>query len=144
MLINRSMRPKSTSIALVSVHADDADPSTNTHRILALPKLESGNPVTDGDSLAALYKGAVWPSQHNQTHNNMGNFFQKMAKVFSDFGGSKKSRVVMVGLDAAGNAASALLHRTQEAQLTDPSGKTTILYKLKLNEAVRTIPTIGL
>merc|ERR1711934_299609 len=82
-----------------------------------------GNPVTDGDSLAALYKGAVWPSQHNQTHNNMGNFFQKMAKVFSDFGGSKKSRGVIVGLDAA--------------------GKTTILYKLKLNEAVHTIPTIG-
>eukprot|EP00658_Telonema_sp_P-2_P030369 TRINITY_DN22947_c0_g1_i1.p1 TRINITY_DN22947_c0_g1~~TRINITY_DN22947_c0_g1_i1.p1 ORF type:complete len:185 (+),score=59.99 TRINITY_DN22947_c0_g1_i1:290-844(+) len=53
----------------------------------------------------------------------MGNFFKKMAKVLDGFGGSQKRRVVMVGLDAA--------------------GKTTLLYKLKLNEAVRTIPTIG-
>jgi len=45
-----------------------------------------------------------------------------MASAFESFG-STKARVVMVGLDAA--------------------GKTTLLYKLKLNEAVRTIPTIG-
>eukprot|EP00658_Telonema_sp_P-2_P030371 TRINITY_DN22947_c0_g1_i5.p1 TRINITY_DN22947_c0_g1~~TRINITY_DN22947_c0_g1_i5.p1 ORF type:complete len:184 (+),score=63.49 TRINITY_DN22947_c0_g1_i5:290-841(+) len=53
----------------------------------------------------------------------MGNFFKKMAKVLDGFGGSQKRRVVMVGLDAA--------------------GKTTLLYKLKLNENVNTIPTIG-
>jgi ADP-ribosylation factor protein 6 len=42
-----------------------------------------------------------------------------MAKIF----GSKEMRVLMLGLDAA--------------------GKTTILYKLKLNQDVTTIPTVG-
>ena len=53
----------------------------------------------------------------------MGNFLKKMAAAFEGFGGNHQSRVVMVGLDAA--------------------GKTTLLYKLKMGEAVRTIPTIG-
>ena len=43
-------------------------------------------------------------------------------KLFDNFG-TKESRILMVGLDAA--------------------GKTTILYKLKLGEVVTTIPTIG-
>eukprot|EP01103_Thecamoeba_quadrilineata_P000535 TRINITY_DN10464_c0_g1_i1.p1 TRINITY_DN10464_c0_g1~~TRINITY_DN10464_c0_g1_i1.p1 ORF type:complete len:177 (+),score=28.81 TRINITY_DN10464_c0_g1_i1:63-593(+) len=47
----------------------------------------------------------------------MGSIFAKL------FGGNKESRILMVGLDAA--------------------GKTTILYKLKLGEVVTTIPTIG-
>ena len=47
----------------------------------------------------------------------MGSIF---AKLFSNV---KDSRILMVGLDAA--------------------GKTTILYKLKLGEIVTTIPTIG-
>ena len=45
----------------------------------------------------------------------MGNFFSLFGK--------KDARIVMVGLDAA--------------------GKTTVLYKLKLNDVVTTIPTIG-
>jgi ADP-ribosylation factor protein 1 len=45
----------------------------------------------------------------------MGNFFS----IF----GKKDARIVMIGLDAA--------------------GKTTVLYKLKLNDVVTTIPTIG-
>jgi small GTP-binding protein len=47
----------------------------------------------------------------------MGSIFAKL------FHNVKDSRILMVGLDAA--------------------GKTTILYKLKLGEIVTTIPTIG-
>ena len=50
----------------------------------------------------------------------MGNLF---AKVLDKFASKKDVRLLMLGLDAA--------------------GKTTILYKLKLNEQVSTIPTIG-
>ena len=50
----------------------------------------------------------------------MGNLF---AKVMEKFVSHKDVRVLMLGLDAA--------------------GKTTILYKIKLNETVNTIPTIG-
>jgi len=46
-----------------------------------------------------------------------------MGAIFALFSGKKESRILMVGLDAA--------------------GKTTILYKLKLGEIVTTIPTIG-
>ncbi len=52
----------------------------------------------------------------------MGNFFDKIKGVLSSLGGSE-ARILMLGLDAA--------------------GKTTILYKLKLNETVSSIPTIG-
>ena len=45
-----------------------------------------------------------------------------MMSVLSSFGG-QNARILMLGLDAA--------------------GKTTILFKLKLNENVSTIPTIG-
>ena len=51
----------------------------------------------------------------------MGQIF---ARLWSNFAGGKKQvRLLMLGLDAA--------------------GKTTILYKMKLNEVVNTIPTIG-
>src|SRR6185436_9240917 len=43
--------------------------------------------------------------------------------LFTGLFGKKESRILMVGLDAA--------------------GKTTILYKLKLGEVVTTIPTLG-
>ncbi|KAJ9092433.1 ADP-ribosylation factor, Arf Arf6 [Naganishia friedmannii] len=50
----------------------------------------------------------------------MGNQWSKaMGKLF----GNKEMRILMLGLDAA--------------------GKTTILYKLKLNQSVTTIPTVG-
>jgi len=48
-----------------------------------------------------------------------GSVSKIMGKIF----GSKEMRLLMLGLDAA--------------------GKTTILYKLKLNQDVRTIPTVG-
>lgn len=52
----------------------------------------------------------------------MGNFFHKLKDALTSLGGSE-ARILMLGLDAA--------------------GKTTILYKLKLNETVSSIPTIG-
>lgn len=47
-----------------------------------------------------------------------------LATLFDRFFGNKEMRILMVGLDAA--------------------GKTTILYKLKLDEVVTTIPTVGI
>jgi len=48
---------------------------------------------------------------------------KKMGKMLSKIFGNKEMRILMLGLDAA--------------------GKTTILYKLKLNQSVTTIPTVG-
>ena len=52
----------------------------------------------------------------------MGNLFNKLRHVYASFA-NEDARILMLGLDAA--------------------GKTTILYKLKLNETVSSIPTIG-
>lgn len=52
----------------------------------------------------------------------MGLFLSRLAQLFEDWGTSQ-ARILMLGLDAA--------------------GKTTVLYKIKLNETVATIPTIG-
>ena len=51
----------------------------------------------------------------------MGALFSKLWSTFG--GGNKQVRLLMLGLDAA--------------------GKTTILYKMKLNEVINTIPPIG-
>ncbi|CAG8586876.1 9137_t:CDS:2, partial [Diversispora eburnea] len=48
-----------------------------------------------------------------------GSVSKALARIF----GNKEMRILMLGLDAA--------------------GKTTILYKLKLNQSVTTIPTVG-
>lgn len=48
----------------------------------------------------------------------MGNFFAKISKLFKS---KDPSRVLMVGLDAA--------------------GKTTLLYKMDLGEVITTVPT---
>ena len=53
----------------------------------------------------------------------MGNWLSRLGDVLQGFTSSYPSRILMLGLDAA--------------------GKTTILYKLKLNETISTIPTIG-
>jgi small GTP-binding protein len=52
----------------------------------------------------------------------MGLLISQLMKVYESLG-KQNARILMVGLDAA--------------------GKTTILYKLKVNETVTTIPTIG-
>jgi ADP-ribosylation factor protein 6 len=46
-----------------------------------------------------------------------------ISSIFGKLFGSKEVRILMLGLDAA--------------------GKTTILYKLKLNQTMTTIPTVG-
>ncbi|XP_060067569.1 uncharacterized protein LOC132547784 [Ylistrum balloti] len=53
----------------------------------------------------------------------MGSILAKLADVLQSFSSGAPSRILMLGLDAA--------------------GKTTVLYKIKLNENVSTIPTIG-
>ena len=52
----------------------------------------------------------------------MGNFISALKKVLESFS-YRHAKILMLGIDGA--------------------GKTTILYKLKLNETVATIPTIG-
>ncbi|XP_036192583.1 ADP-ribosylation factor 1-like [Myotis myotis] len=64
-------------------------------------------------------QGFLWPLLLPLVYS-MGNIF---ANLFKSLFGKKEMRILMVGLDAA--------------------GKTTILYKLKLNEVVQTMPTIG-
>ena len=54
--------------------------------------------------------------------NEMGLWLSKLMGVLSSYG-QQNARILMLGLDAA--------------------GKTTILYKLKLNKNVSTIPTVG-
>lgn len=53
----------------------------------------------------------------------MGNLIANLTNVLNRFSSKTPVRLLMLGLDAA--------------------GKTTILYKMKLNETVSTIPTIG-
>jgi ADP-ribosylation factor protein 1 len=54
----------------------------------------------------------------------MGLILSRMYNALTSFGTDNPTRIVMLGLDAA--------------------GKTTILYKVKLNENLQTIPTIGM
>lgn len=53
----------------------------------------------------------------------MGLFLSKISDLFSYWGQTVPSKILLLGLDNA--------------------GKTTILYKIKLNENIQTIPTIG-
>ena len=53
----------------------------------------------------------------------MGLLLSRLSDIFASFGMQKPARILMLGLDAA--------------------GKTTILYKVKLDEQVQTIATIG-
>ena len=53
----------------------------------------------------------------------MGEWISKLSEVISSWGQDHPSRILLLGLDGA--------------------GKTTILYRVKLNENIQTIPTIG-
>ena len=53
----------------------------------------------------------------------MGIFFTKLSDLLTLWGNTTPSKILLLGLDNA--------------------GKTTILYKIKLNENISTIPTIG-
>lgn len=54
----------------------------------------------------------------------MGPLLSRLTDIFSSFSNQKPARILMLGLDAA--------------------GKTTILYKVKLDEQIQTVPTIGM
>lgn len=56
-----------------------------------------------------------------QTNNKMGALMNKVLNVLGGY--KQETRILMLGLDGA--------------------GKTTILYKLKIGEAVSSVPTIG-
>lgn len=65
-----------------------------------------------------------------------------ISSLFQQLFGKKQMRILMVGLDAAGQFASVVNARNKRFTW-HRLGKTTILYKLKLGEIVTTIPTIG-
>jgi ADP-ribosylation factor protein 6 len=70
-----------------------------------------------------------------------GSISKMMAKIF----GSKEMRLLMLGLDAAGKTSEyppAILF-AGSVQCADPTCQTAILYKLKLDQDVTTIPTVG-
>ncbi len=54
----------------------------------------------------------------------MGLILSRMYNALTSFGTDNPTRIVMLGLDAA--------------------GKTTILYNVKLNENIQTVPTLGI
>ena len=62
-------------------------------------------------------------SSYKVSESMGATFGSYIGKALGSIVGKKKSRILMIGLDAA--------------------GKTTILYKLKLGEVITTIPTIG-
>eukprot|EP01083_Nonionella_stella_P084980 235337_1 len=77
----------------------------------------------------------------------MGGFFAKVfEKIHSQYC-TFETRILMVGLDAAGMNRVCLALKSclsSHSQLHNATkGKTTTLYKLKLGEVVTTIPTIG-
>jgi ADP-ribosylation factor protein 1 len=61
--------------------------------------------------------------KNDTVDKTMGLLFSRLYHALSAFSNGTPARILMLGLDAA--------------------GKTTILYKVKLNETVQTIPTIG-
>ncbi|KAG6917428.1 ADP-ribosylation factor, Arf Arf6 [Tephrocybe rancida] len=64
------------------------------------------------------------------------NLSKALGKIF----GNKEMRLLMLGLDAAGKTSESSPH-TDQTSYTDK--RTAILYKLKLNQSVTTIPTVG-
>jgi small GTP-binding protein len=61
--------------------------------------------------------------QQNRKEQTMGSWTSSLRNLLDGWSSMKDSRILMVGLDGA--------------------GKTTVLYKIKLDETVTTIPTIG-
>ena len=70
-----------------------------------------------------------------------------VSKIMSKIFGSREMRLLMLGLDAAGKTSKFLsddLHsRAHSEARTDWHSSSAILYKLKLNSDITTIPTVG-
>ncbi|XP_053550062.1 uncharacterized protein LOC128641448 [Bombina bombina] len=72
--------------------------------------------------LQKTFQLCIETNHQAQFHSTMGILLSTLHQALMNFSGTK-ARILLLGLDAA--------------------GKTTILYKLKLNETVCTLPTIG-
>ena len=83
------------------------------------------------------------------THVNISGMGLTFSSIFNQLFGKKDMRILMVGLDAAGETLTWDVNVNTAATMwvsifiLKLQGKTTILYKLKLGEIVTTIPTIG-
>jgi ADP-ribosylation factor protein 6 len=66
-----------------------------------------------------------------------------LSKALSKMFGSKEMRILMLGLDAAGKTSKFYLLRRECSSCLILSMFLAILYKLKLNQSVTTIPTVG-
>lgn len=60
----------------------------------------------------------------------------QVSKMMALLFGNKEMRILMLGLDAAGKTSTSLPHPSSSSSIA-------ILYKLKLNQSVTTIPTVG-
>ncbi|CAL2226575.1 unnamed protein product [Prunus armeniaca] len=85
--------------------------------------LESESESEFGSTIKEAVTGRPSPQTHTPLSLSTNKMGLSFTKLFSRLFAKKEMRILMVGLDA--------------------SGKTTILYKLKLGEIVTTIPTIG-
>ena len=100
----------------------------NSQRRNALRKLVDRSLASQRQARKSSYrpgtiaKAAKSRRKHSGFREKMGSFISQLKGMLENLGKSE-ARILMLGLDAA--------------------GKTTILYKLKLNEAVSSIPTIG-
>lgn len=76
----------------------------------------------------------------------MGFLLSKFSNIWSFFE-DEPCQAVMLGLDAAGKYSFVILYIIYLVNITYFNliclGKTTVLYKLKLNETITTIPTLG-
>ena len=70
-----------------------------------------------------------------------------VSKIMSKIFGSREMRLLMLGLDAAGKTSKFLSYDMQNRAHTEPRTdwhwSLAILYKLKLNSDITTIPTVG-
>ena len=70
----------------------------------------------------------------------------QVSKIMGKIFGSKEMRLLMLGLDAAGKTSTTSSRFSFAHDRKDPIANTlilAILYKLKLNQDVTTIPTVG-
>jgi hypothetical protein len=89
----------------------------------AKKRIFESSPTTYLRTLAATPHVPPPPIPVSPFSHNLATMGGQISKMMGKIFGSKEMRLLMLGLDAA--------------------GKTTILYKLKLNQDVTTIPTVG-